>query len=122
MNDGKPHYVIDQTKRLAARFKAPVIACLGLAFKANIDDLRESPAIDIVNQLADEKVADIVVVEPNVSVLPDALRGKVELTSLASAIEAADIVLLLVDHREFKDINRRRLQSKLLVDTRGLFA
>jgi UDP-N-acetyl-D-mannosaminuronic acid dehydrogenase len=122
VNDGKPHYVVDQTKRLAARFKAPVIACLGLAFKANIDDLRESPAIDIVCQLADERVADIVVVEPNVSALPEALRGKVELTSLASAIEAADIVLLLVDHREFKNINRRRLQSKLLVDTRGIFA
>ncbi|PRY08071.1 UDP-N-acetyl-D-mannosamine dehydrogenase [Paraburkholderia sp. BL25I1N1] len=122
VNDGKSHYVIEQTKRLAARFKAPVIACLGLAFKANIDDLRESPAIDIVNQLADERVADIVVVEPNVAVLPEALRGKVELTSLTSAIEAADIVLLLVDHREFKDINRRRLQSKLLVDTRGIFS
>ncbi|MBN3804559.1 UDP-N-acetyl-D-mannosamine dehydrogenase [Paraburkholderia sp. Ac-20336] len=122
VNDAKPHYVIEQTKRLAERFKAPVIACLGLAFKANIDDLRESPAIDIVNQLADEGVADIVVVEPNVSVLPDVLRGKVELSSLANAIEVADIVLLLVDHREFKDINRRRLQSKLLIDTRGTFA
>lgn len=45
VNDSKPHYVIDKVKSAAAKFKNPKIACLGLAFKADIDDLRESPSV-----------------------------------------------------------------------------
>ena len=56
VNDGKPHWVIDQVKQAADEFKKPVIACLGLAFKADIDDLRESPALDITTKLANEDV------------------------------------------------------------------
>ena len=51
VNDGKPHYVVDQVAKAADEFKRPVIACLGLAFKADIDDLRESPAVQIVEAL-----------------------------------------------------------------------
>jgi UDP-N-acetyl-D-mannosaminuronic acid dehydrogenase len=122
VNDSKPRWVMERVERAAMRFKEPVIACLGLAFKANIDDLRESPAIEIVSALADKRGAGIVVVEPNISELPEKLRGKVELTDLANAINVADIVLLLVDHREFKGLDRNRLQSKVLIDTRGVFA
>lgn len=53
VNDSKPGYVIDRVERAARRFKDPVIACLGLAFKANIDDLRESPAVEIADELAE---------------------------------------------------------------------
>jgi len=122
VNDGKPHWVIDRVKSAAARFKEPVIACLGLAFKANIDDLRESPAMKIVSSLADEGVGELVAVEPYISELPESLRGEAELMNLPCAIEAADIVVLLVDHREFKEVDRNRLLSKVLIDTRGVFA
>ncbi|GJH13801.1 UDP-N-acetyl-D-mannosamine dehydrogenase [Caballeronia novacaledonica] len=122
VNDHKPHWVIERVKRAATRFKEPVIACLGLAFKANIDDLRESPAVEIVSALADACVAEVVVVEPNISVLPEALRGTVELTDLTNAIGSADIVVLLVNHREFAVLDSSRLLSKVLIDTRGMFS
>jgi UDP-N-acetyl-D-mannosaminuronic acid dehydrogenase len=122
VNDSKPHWVVERVERAAARFKEPVIACLGLAFKANIDDLRESPAVEIVSKLADQRIGGIVAVEPNISVLPKALRGKIDLMGLADAINAADIIVLLVDHREFKGLESSRLLSKVLIDTRGAFA
>ncbi|CAL8472659.1 UDP-N-acetyl-D-mannosamine dehydrogenase [Caballeronia sp. S22] len=122
VNDHKPHWVIERVKRAATRFKEPVIACLGLAFKANIDDLRESPAVEIVSALADACVGEVVVVEPNISVLPEALRGTVELTDLTNAIASADIVVLLVNHREFAVLDSSRLLSKVLIDTRGMFS
>ncbi|MCP5077039.1 MAG: UDP-N-acetyl-D-mannosamine dehydrogenase, partial [Psychromonas sp.] len=64
-NDAKPFYVIDQITKAADEFKRPVIACLGLAFKADIDDLRESPALQIVQELAKSDVGQIIAVEPN---------------------------------------------------------
>ena len=99
-----------------------MIACLGLAFKANIDDLRESPALEIVAMLADARIGGIVAVEPNISALPQPLRGKIELMSMADAINAADIIVLLVDHREFTSMDGNRMLSKVLIDTRGVLA
>ncbi|MDR5763610.1 MULTISPECIES: UDP-N-acetyl-D-mannosamine dehydrogenase [Caballeronia] len=122
VNDSKPHWVVERVKRAAARFKEPVIACLGLAFKANIDDLRESPALEIVAMLADARIGGIVAVEPNISALPQPLRGKIELMSMADAINAADIIVLLVDHREFTSMDGNRMLSKVLIDTRGVLA
>ncbi|WP_250435309.1 UDP-N-acetyl-D-mannosamine dehydrogenase [Caballeronia sp. ATUFL_F2_KS9A] len=122
VNDSKPHWVVERVKRAAARFKEPVIACLGLAFKANIDDLRESPALEIVAMLADARIGGIVAVEPNISALPQPLLGKIELMSMADAINAADIIVLLVDHREFTSMDGNRMLSKVLIDTRGVLA
>ena len=82
VNDAKPHHVIERVKICAERFRSPVIACLGLAFKADVDDMRESPAMDIVQHLASEKVGRVIVVEPHISELPTALKGQVELASL----------------------------------------
>ncbi|WP_250529253.1 UDP-N-acetyl-D-mannosamine dehydrogenase [Caballeronia sp. ATUFL_F1_KS4A] len=122
VNDSKPHWVVERVKRAAARFKEPVIACLGLAFKANIDDLRESPALEIVAMLADARIGGIVAVEPNISALPQPLLGKIELMSMADAINAADIIVLLVDHRGFTSMDGNRMLSKVLIDTRGVLA
>ena len=122
VNDSKPHWVVERVERAAKRFKEPVIACLGLAFKADIDDLRESPAVEIVSMLSNANVGRIVAVEPNISVLPTALRDKVELSSFTDAMHEADIVVLLVDHRQFTELDRNRLLAKVLIDTRGSFA
>ncbi|MBJ8098897.1 UDP-N-acetyl-D-mannosamine dehydrogenase [Bacillus cereus group sp. N11] len=122
VNDYKPVYVVEKVKEKADRFKNPVIACLGLSFKANIDDLRESPAVDIVNHLAESKVGNIKVVEPHISTLPKVLEEKnVSLTTLEWAVEKADIILLLVDHDVFSILGENKLQEKILIDTRGFF-
>ncbi len=123
VNDGKPQYVIAQVSQAAARFKAPVVACLGLAFKADIDDLRESPALAIVRELADRHVGRLLVVEPYIEALPATLQGlaEIRLVRAEEALAEADIVLLLVDHRPFKQIDRALLRDKVVIDTRGLW-
>lgn len=121
VNDSKPHHVLSRIKACAARFKSPVVACLGLAFKADVDDLRESPAMDIVQHLAADKVGRILVVEPHVSELPKTLKGTVELVDIDQAVAEADVVVLLVNHREFTLFNRRKLEGKAVIDTRGVW-
>jgi len=122
-NDAKPHFVINKVRQAADEFKRPVVACLGLAFKPDIDDLRESPALDIVKMLADEGVGEILAVEPNISALPANLESSgVSLVSLDAAMEKCNIVVVLVDHRQFKLLDMSTIASKVLIDTRGLFS
>ena len=101
----------------ADKFKKPVIGCLGLAFKADVDDLRESPAMDIVRRLSEEKVGEILVAEPNLS-----KHDEFDLLPYQEVVDRADIVLLLVDHREFRQLKAADLKEKLLIDTRGVVA
>ena len=123
VNDGKPHAVVGKIKAAAARLRNPVIACLGLSYKANIDDLRESPALHIVEALAQENVGELLVVEPNLKTLPKSLSGFANLRSsdLPGAIGTADIIVLLVDHRQFKRVDREILKLKIVIDTCGLW-
>ena len=126
INDGKPKWVVDQAKAAAfdvqqATGRAPVVAVLGLAFKPNIDDLRESPALNIATEVAQQFTGSrILVVEPHVEELPAALAGRdnVELVPAEDGIREADIVLLLVDHDAFADLGPR-VQGKRVIDTRG---
>ncbi|HCV03549.1 MAG TPA: UDP-N-acetyl-D-mannosamine dehydrogenase [Pseudoalteromonas sp.] len=121
INDNKPHYVIDKVKKAADEFKRPVIACLGLAFKADIDDLRESPALDITKKLAEQSVGSIIAVEPNIENLPAELSSlNIEHCSLAEAMNKANVVLVLVDHSEFKSLSLEVIKNKVVIDTRGL--
>lgn len=124
VNDSKPQFVLDKVLPQARRINDVQIAALGLAFKPNIDDLRESPARQIVNRLAEElPEAKIMAVEPNIDNLPSELaeRDNVTLTELNSAIKAADIVLLLVDHNEFIRLDQASLAQKIVHDTRGVW-
>jgi len=123
INDSKPHYVISKVKNEIRGLKAPVIACLGLAFKPNVDDLRESPALEIVKRLAEDKVGDLMIVEPNIQSLPLTLNhyANVKFTGLNIAIEKADVILLLVDHKEFCQIDHALLIGRKIIDTRGIF-
>ncbi|WP_114854203.1 UDP-N-acetyl-D-mannosamine dehydrogenase [Brachybacterium sp. YJGR34] len=124
VNDSKPELVIQKVLERADRFKDPTVAALGIAFKANIDDLRESPSRNIAGSLADQLTdGTVLVVEPNVDELPSELeeRANVELAELESALERADIVLLMVDHDPFKTVNRELLQEKIVIDTKGLW-
>uniref|UniRef100_UPI000E655F15 nucleotide sugar dehydrogenase n=2 Tax=Brevibacterium casei TaxID=33889 RepID=UPI000E655F15 len=124
VNDSKPQFVLDKLLPQANRIKDVKIAALGLAFKPNIDDLRESPARQIVNELSDKLPdATIMAVEPNIDELPSDLaeRANVTLTDLNDAVKDADIVLLLVDHTEFARIDRSLLAQKIVHDTRGVW-
>jgi len=123
VNDGKPVKIVAQVLKAADELDAPVIACLGLAYKANIDDLRESPAMDITDALAKNGAAKILVVEPHVSALPKRLAGfdHVELCDLTPALEQAQIVVLLTDHKAFAVVTLDDLSGKKVFDTRGLW-
>lgn len=117
VNDSKPHWVLDKVKTKAARFKKPVIGCLGLAFKANIDDLRESPALDITRELVASGIGQVMACEPNVN----GSFKEFPLYDLGTILKEADILLLLVDHHEFKGIDRELLKEKVVIDTRGVW-
>ncbi|MGB1110693.1 MAG: UDP-N-acetyl-D-mannosamine dehydrogenase [Gammaproteobacteria bacterium] len=122
INDAKPQRVADQVNALVSGMEKPTIACLGLAFKADIDDLRESPAVTVVNMLASNENAHILAVEPFVDTLPKELQGKsnVSLVDTTTALDRADVIVLLVNHSQFRYISRSALQSKPVVDTRGM--
>ena len=122
VNDHKPHYVIDKVKAAAAKFTNPKIACLGLAFKADIDDLRESPSVDIVQHLKEMRLGELFVAEPHISELPKNLVGdNLNFSDANEAVAKADIILLLVNHRAFKEIGMDALKDKVVIDTRGLW-
>ena len=122
VNDAKPHHLSGQILAAAAAMASPVIACLGLSYKADIDDLRQSPAITVIQDLSQGGHA-VVAVEPHINTLPPELDGLdgVTLTSLDDALNNADIVVLLVDHKAFKEVHQDRLTGKTVFDARGIW-
>jgi len=117
VNDAKPQHILAQIRQ---RFPVgTTLACLGLTFKANVDDLRESPALAIALQLASEGYR-VLAVEPHVRTLPPASQGHLQLVSMPEALAQAAGFLLLVDHRVFGELRLADFQGKPLLDTRGL--
>ncbi|MBT5194527.1 MAG: UDP-N-acetyl-D-mannosamine dehydrogenase [Rhodospirillaceae bacterium] len=120
INDAKPGFVRDKVVERAQTLVQPVIACLGLSYKADVDDLRESPAVEIVAQLAALNIAELLVVEPHISTLPGELADRgLELTDFDKAMARANMVLLLVDHSAFMHVDRDLIKDKFVIDTRG---
>lgn len=120
VNDAKPHHVVEQIAAAAKSLEQPVIACLGLTFKANIDDLRESPALEIVRMLGERGLGKILAVEPHIETLPTGLPENVKLGATETALAAANIIIILVDHAQFRAIDWTQHGGKTIIDTRGL--
>jgi UDP-N-acetyl-D-mannosaminuronic acid dehydrogenase len=118
VNDGKPHYVVEHILELAKQFAQPRIGCLGLTYKADVDDLRESPAVEIVRELRKRCDGEVLACDPYVS--PQRFT-EFPLFSFEEVIAHCPMLVLLTDHRQFKDIPRRVLQEKVIVDTRGVW-
>lgn len=125
VNDGKPAYVIAKITEAVEAEGADSIAALGIAFKPDIDDLRESPALSIVQQMAEKwPEKNILVAEPNVDALPENLTAyqNVQLVDASHAISSSPVVAVLVDHTPFKSIEKSALEGKNVVDTRGMWS
>jgi UDP-N-acetyl-D-mannosaminuronic acid dehydrogenase len=124
VNDHKPQFVADRVVKLAKRFRQPVIGLLGLSYKPNVDDLRESPALEIACKVAARRVGTVLAVEPHLTELPPPLANYpgVQLTDLATAVRRADIIAVLVAHNKFRSLDRGAVASKIVVDTVGLLA
>jgi UDP-N-acetyl-D-mannosaminuronic acid dehydrogenase len=117
INDGKTAWVIERVIEKAHRFRDPVIACLGLTYKPDVDDLRESPALVIYQGLKERLGANnVFAVEPNLQ-----STEELPLMSVDQALERADVVVALVAHRSFKHVDRELLKTKVLIDTCGVF-
>ena len=123
VNDSKPAWVIAKVKEKVEQFLADhpgkkidevTVACFGLAFKPDIDDLRESPALQITRELVNTLGCKIIAVEPNI----ESLKEDFEIVNLDTAFAKADIYVLLVDHCQFK---RFMPSSKYAFDTKGIW-
>ncbi len=127
VNGSKPDWVVEKVLQKIAEHcsdggqggSAPRIACYGLAFKPDIDDLRESPAVQIAMQIAERGVGEVWAVEPNIQSLPARIERQLSLVDLDTALNGADVHVILVDHREFR-ARATEFQSRTVVDTRGI--
>jgi UDP-N-acetyl-D-mannosaminuronic acid dehydrogenase len=129
INDSKPDWVVRKVSELVSEFlrlnpnrkEADVtIACYGLTFKANIDDLRGSPALCIAQRLTQTLKSQVIAIEPNLRCNTDAI-GEIKLMDFDTATDRADIFLLLVDHKEFKESTLLGADRRFLIDTRGIW-
>ena len=122
VNDGKIRHVIQRAQALIEAHPGAKIACLGLAFKANIDDFRESPARLVAVTLARKYGSRVQVVEPYAAELPKEFAGThAELIDIDTALETSDVLIVLVDHDQFKAVPLAERARHAVYDTRGIW-
>ncbi|WP_409304847.1 nucleotide sugar dehydrogenase [Peribacillus sp. SCS-155] len=116
-NVSMPHYVVDNVKMLLEGVRKPKVAVFGLTYKGNVDDLRESPAVEVVNLLMSEGNIEVALHDPHVAL------NKMPVVPAEEAVNQADLILVLTDHNEFKEMDldslTKSMKHKLLLDTRN---
>ncbi len=118
VNDGMPEHVVELARRAVNGIEHPVIACLGLTYKSNVNDTRESPAVEIVSRIV-QSGYDVRVFDPHVPALGE-LDARL-VNSLEDALAGADLLALLVDHREFEALTPQTaatMRHRNVLDTR----
>lgn len=122
INDSKPHHVINQVKNAAKKLINPNILCLGLTYKADVEDLRESPSLDIALELSKIFPDNLMVSDPILSKNQKVdLQKKMRLVDFEMGLKNADIIVLLTDHSVFKTISHNDIMQKIVIDTRGMW-
>lgn len=121
VNEEKVEYVIDKIVESINKIKNKkrdevVVGCMGLTYKPDIDDLRESPAVKIVKRLEKLNIAKLLLCDPNVKV-----NKYFNVADIDTVLEKSDILVILVSHREFYNIDREKLKEKILIDIKGVF-
>lgn len=124
VNDGKPHWLAHKIKQHADRFKNPVVSCFGIAYKPDVEDIRESPSLEVVKMLAADSDIRLMVCDPMLKELPNQLRcfNKVSFNSIDEACQTSDIVAFLVGHRQFQRMDPNLFLNKVVVDAIGLLS
>ena len=129
VNESKPEWVINKVNEAVDAFVAKFgkakdevrIACFGLAFKPNIDDLRESPALLITEKLAKIYPNQVIAVEPNIEANhPVLAKNSLILKEYKDAQEKADVLVILVDHKEFIESPLTVKDGRFVIDTKGV--
>ncbi len=126
VNEAKTDFVISRATRMIEQLlesnPTAKIACLGLAFKPNIDDFRESPAVAVTSALTRRFRSAIRLVEPYAQALPKDFAGTgAELVDLDDALAECHMLIVLVDHDLFRSIPLEERENKIVYDTRGLW-
>ena len=117
INESRPQDVIEKVIEKANKFKKAVVGCLGISYKPDIDDIRESPALEIVRILRKNKELEVLVHDPYM----EHQNLEFNNTELKELLEKSDILVLLVNHKEYYSIEKNVLNEKIIIDTRGVF-
>lgn len=122
VNDAKPLAVVETIRASLSRQPSAVVACLGLSYKADVGDLRESPAVEIVERLSRDAALSVRVVDPHVRGLPPALasRPNVVLLRDCASVGPVDVLALLVGHRDFTPAAIAAIRARAVVDPIGV--
>ncbi len=116
VNLRRPNQVVETIEKLVRQRHLKTIACLGITYKADVDDLRESPSLEIVRQLQQMGIAEVLACDP---LVPQVRVPDVPLYPLEDVLARGQACVLLTDHRQFRELRPSALEGKFLIDTRG---